>query len=156
MPEQRSEVEVLIEYDEFIAGRELSEILEVLDASLSYEIEREFDFPPFYFRHPYLRRFEERPSALFCVKKISDGSLIITGVLSGAAATYCYNRFAKGFRPKRFGDQIERFGRSIGDNIEAVVERMNVWLEEYAESAREKNSRIKSIRAKRKTTDDEK
>ena len=33
------EIEVIIEYDGFIAGRELSEIIEVLDDALWYEIE---------------------------------------------------------------------------------------------------------------------
>jgi hypothetical protein len=150
------EIEIHIEYHEFIAGRELSEILELLDATLWYELLYEFErdyFPPhFLYRHGVPRMLDEQPPSLFCVKEISKGSLLITGFLGGAAATYCFNRFKKGFRPKRFGEQIERLGRVAGDHLEAIVERMNLWLEEYVAEAKEKNSRIKSIRAKRKNS----
>jgi hypothetical protein len=67
MPSEHSEIEVHVEFDEFIAGRELSEILELLDAALWYEVVEEFDFPPFHFRYQYSRGFEGPPPALFCL-----------------------------------------------------------------------------------------
>ncbi len=83
------QIEVIVEYDQFIAGRELSEIIEVLDGALWYEIEDEFLPPPFRYRYLYSRRSDEPPPSLFCITETSKGSLLITGIIGGAAAKYC-------------------------------------------------------------------
>src|SRR5215213_8954829 len=106
MPAEETQIEVVIEFDGFIAGRELSEIVEILDEALWYEIE-DAVFP--LFRYRYMRRFDE-PPPLFCISEAKKGSLLLTGVIGGAAATYCFNRFKKGFRRSRFGEEIEHFG----------------------------------------------
>lgn len=150
MPTEENTIEVVIEYDGFIAGRELAEIIEVLDEALWYEME-EF-FLPSPFRYRYLRRYGE-PPPLFCISEAKRGSLILTGAIGGAAATYCFNRFKKGFRRSRFGEEIEHFGRLIGDQMGSVIERMNRWLEEYADDAKESKSRIKSIQVRKGKSD---
>ena len=96
MPIEDQRIEVVIEYDEFIAGRELSEIIEILDEALWYEIEDEMMFPPFRYRHPFFRRFQESPPSLFCITEVNKGSLFLTGFIGGAAVKYCFDRFKKG------------------------------------------------------------
>ncbi len=148
------EIEIHIDYSDFIAGRELSEVLELLDASLWHELLYDFDEPflpaRFFLWREFPRIFDDHAPSLFCVKETSKGSIVITALIGGAAFQYCFARFAKGFRPKRFGIQFERLGRIAGDHLEIVVDRMNSWLEEYVQHAREKGSHIKSIKAKRK------
>jgi hypothetical protein len=63
---------------------------------------------------------------------------------------YCFNRFKKGFRPRRFGKQIEEFGKAIGDRLEDVIERMNESLTDYEHDAKESGSHIKKIHVRRK------
>jgi hypothetical protein len=152
MPTEDAQIEVIVEYDGFIAGRELAEIIEVLDEALWYEIEDHI-FPPFGYR--YRGRFDE-PPPFFCVTEVKKGSLILTGAIGGAAAAYCFNRFKRGFRRSRFGDEIEHLGHLVGDRLGGVVERMNGWLEEYTAEAKEKKSRIKNVRVRRKPSDDKK
>ena len=150
MAQENFEIEIIVEYDEFLAGRELSELLDVLDSSLFNEIIDGFFPQPF--PSPYFASHlpqESRP-AFFCVKEVNRGSIFITGLIGGAAATYCYNRFKKGFQPKRFGDSIENFGKILGDNLDEVLKRMNDWLEEYLSEANKRGSRIKSIKQGRK------
>jgi hypothetical protein len=132
MPADEDYIEVIIEYEGFIAGRELSEIIEVLDEALWYEIENTFPLP---FRSSYFGRFRE-PPPLFCISEANRGSLLLTGVIGGAAATYCFNRFKRGFRRSRFGAQVEHFGLLVGDNLGHAIERMNDWLEDYLAEAR--------------------
>lgn len=154
MNTDESQIEVIIEYDKFIAGRELAEIIEVLDEAVWYEMEDKFLQPPFRYRYSYFRRFDEPPPSLFCVTEVSRGSMLLTGIIGGATAKYCYDRFRKGFRRSRFGDQIEIMGQIIGDNLSGFIESMNRWLEEYTADAREKRSNIKSIKARRKKSHD--
>lgn len=150
MFQENLEIEIIVEYDEFLAGRELAEIFDVLDSALFYEISEGYFphplLPPYFF--PELPQ-ESRP-AFFCVKEVNRGSISIGGLVGGAAAIYCYNRFLKGFRPKRFGKSIEQLGKILGDNLDEVLKRINEWLQEYLTEANNRGSRIKNIQARKK------
>jgi hypothetical protein len=147
MTTDNEQLEVLVEYDGFLAGRELAEILEVLDEAVWYELDEPFLSPSF--RYRYSRRFQEAPP-IFCLTEANKGSLLLTGMLGGAAATYCLNRFKRGFRRGHFGDEIEHFGEIVSNRLGVIVERVNQWLDEYVSEAREHQSRIKSVRVRRK------
>src|SRR3954469_22627870 len=147
------QIEVIVEYDQFIAGRELSEIIEVLDEALWYEIEEAI--LPMPLRYHFPRILDQRPPSTFCIAEVKEGSLILVGAVGGAAVAYCYNRFKRGFRRSRFGDEIEHLGRSLGENLGRVLERMSHWLDEYTADAKDNHSRIRSIKVRRKTDEKE-
>ena len=148
MPTDEQKIEVLIEYENFIAGRELSEIIEILDEALWYEIDSELFPIPFRYRFQLARRFSESPPPLFCITEVHKGSVLLTGIISGAAAKYCFDRFSRGFKKSRFGEEIEHLGQIIGNRLGAIVERMNQWLEEYRLDANDRRSNLKSIKVR--------
>jgi hypothetical protein len=153
MAPDEPQIEVVVEYDEFIAGRELSDIINVLDEVLWLEINRYDQMagrsPRAFIAYRYFSRFNE-PPPLFCISEVGKGSMLLTGAIGGAAATYCFNRFKKGFRRSHLGDEIEVFGKMVGNELAKIVERMNLWLEDYVAEANEEKSRIKSVRVRQK------
>lgn len=153
MSSEDPQIEVIVEYDGFIAGRELSEIINILDEVLWFEVFR-YDFeardiPRGYLAYRYFSRLNE-PPPLFCISEVGKGSLLLTGAIGGAAATYCFNRFKRGFRRSHLGSEIEQLGKLAGDQLAKIVERMNLWLEDYVAEANEEKSRIKSVRVRQK------
>lgn len=148
------EIEIIIEYEGFIAGRELSEIIEALDEALWDEIQEEelYPFPPRFYTHGWRLR---EPTPLVCISAVQEGSISLTCILGGVAAKYCYDRFKRGFRRSRVGDEIEHFGNTLGNNIKMVLQRVNSWLDDYTEHARANHSHIKKIRAREKNSKEE-
>jgi hypothetical protein len=141
------EFNIIIDYDDFIAGRELAEIIEIADETL-WEVLEELYYPVPYIRRDWRR---ETPPSLVCVSEIRKGSMELICVLGTAAVIYCHKRFSKGFRKSRFGPSIESLGKALGDRMGSVIEALSINLGLYSEDAQRNGSRIKSIRVQRET-----
>jgi hypothetical protein len=151
VPEDATTIEIEIEYSEFIAGRELVDVLNLCDEAVWTELER-LGWPPFWrfsvrrYRRPDL---DDLPP-FFCVSRVGSGSLLISSIIGGVALKYCYDRFWKGFRRSGFGDSVEDLSSVVGDRAASIVTRISGWLGRYEEEAKAQKSNIKSIKVKRR------
>jgi len=152
MPESAVTIEIEIEYSQFIAGREIIEILELCDEAIWAEL-AQLGWPPFWSLPPrrYRRTGLEELPPFFCVSHVGSGSLLISGILGGIALKYCFDRFWKGFRRSGFGDSIEELGNVLGNRAAAIVSRIGRWIERYEHEAKRNNSNIRSIKVSQRT-----
>ena len=145
MPAEALLIVIDVQYEDFFAGRELAEILEICDETVWEELFYEFGpFPPY-----YLGYSREGPPPIFCISQIKSGSLHIVGIIGTLAAKYCYDRFKRGFRRSSFRHSIEELGRLTGEASSRIIERLNKRLEEYLETSGVRPSNIKNIKARR-------
>lgn len=134
--------ELVIEYDDFIARQELNYVLEAID----YIIEETL-FPE---RLPENRtggRSRRASTSYIAISGVRDGSIELLVTVGAAVGVYLGRRLRRGFNRGTFPEQVERVGQVVSDGLGGIVERFNDWAERYVQTARERGSNIRVIRA---------
>jgi len=81
----------------------------------------------------------------FGIRSFDAGSLLLTGIVSGAVATKVFNRFMRGFRKSKVESEIERLGNVSGTLLSTIISRLNKWGEDYVEDQRATHGNVTSV-----------
>jgi hypothetical protein len=134
-----------VEFDGYLTRFDLWEILQGLDELVFKVLVHEelvepavggtqFPFPSFDVTRGRITVGSELlPLTFFQITSMGKGSLLLTGILSGAVAAHVLRKLRTGIRRSGLDAQLERLGEISGDLLARVLGYLNGWAEQYTD-----------------------
>lgn len=131
------EIEVHIEFNEFITRLELNYILESIDR----EIERVI--LPDVLRSP--SRHSRPITTHIGISGVAQGSIILRLVFGKKVGQYVEKRFRRGLKKSALGPELERSGKIAGNLLAEILKRLNDWADGYSKNSLRKRGNIQRV-----------
>ncbi len=148
---QESQYSITIEFDEFLTRFDLDAIIYNIDRIIDGdENEEPFDFDEYLYIS--LRGLVRPRNSYVGITAVSQGSLILTVLLSSTVSGYVSKRFFPEFRDGRLSDEIKRTAKLSDEALGFALKKINDFFEKFVRLQKARSGNLKNVKMQKIAT----